>query len=460
MTPHLVVVGTLLQTPSADHLQISRDVAVIVGADGTIVAVEPSDSDVAQRAIDSAHEVVVLGDDQRLLPGLIDLHIHAPQWPQIGTGLDLPLEKWLFEYTFPLEARYADEAFADAVWPDLVATLLAHGSTTAVYYGTVDERATLALAQTCLHLGQRAFVGRVAMDHPEGTPEWYRDPDATTAIERSRRSIAAIRSLPDNDNLVQPIITPRFVPACSDELLAGLAALADETGAIVQTHCSESDWEHDYVLERYGESDTAALARFGLARAHTILAHCDLVSDDDLAHIARLNAAIAHCPLSNAYFGSAVFPVRRALERNVTVGLGTDIAGGSHPGLFHQSLIAASVSRLLTDGVDNRLAADERGVAGSTIDTTTALWMATVAGATALDIPVGLIAVGRQFDALVIDLDRAGSALRCWPQIDDEQRIFEKIIRLAGPQEISRVWVRGRCVSPPLGTPDDAARCG
>jgi len=51
-----------------------------------------------------------------LLPGLVDLHVHAPQWPQLGTGLDLPLERWLFEYTFPLEARYADLVFARPVW--------------------------------------------------------------------------------------------------------------------------------------------------------------------------------------------------------------------------------------------------------------------------------------------------------------------------------------------------------
>ena len=97
---------------------------------------------------------------QRVLPGLVDLHIHAPQWPQLGTGLDLPLERWLFEYTFPLEARFADTAFAREVWAHMVPTLLAHGTTTAVYFGSVHEAATLAARELPdLMLGMAACGG-------------------------------------------------------------------------------------------------------------------------------------------------------------------------------------------------------------------------------------------------------------------------------------------------------------
>jgi hypothetical protein len=129
-----------------------------------------------------------------LLPGVIDLHVHAPQWPQLGTGLDLPLEEWLFAHTFPLEARYSDPAFAAAVWPDLVGTLLRHGTTTAVYFATNDRAATTALAHEAVRQGQRAYVGRVAMDHPEGTPEWYRDASPAAGVAESALSIEEIRA--------------------------------------------------------------------------------------------------------------------------------------------------------------------------------------------------------------------------------------------------------------------------
>lgn len=442
----LVVIGHLLQAATPTEL-IAKAVVVAVGDDGVIQHVEPAESDTAQGLVDQAERVVRLTDDQRLLPGLIDLHIHAPQWPQLGTGLDIPLEDWLFQYTFPLEARYSDPTFAARVWQHMVPTLLAHGTTTAVYYATVDEDATAALAAACLEHGQRAFVGRVAMDHPVGTPEYYRDPDADTGIARSRRSIDTIRSMAGPDELVRPIVTPRFVPACTDELLAGLGALAEETGTLVQTHCSESDWEHGYVLERYGRTDTDVLASFGLARDHSVLAHAGHVTDDDMAHLARLGAAVAHCPISNVYFGHVVFPLRRALAAGVRVGLGTDISGGPHPSLLHVASMTATASRLLEDGVDPAQPADHRGVPDSRVDALTAFWVATAGGADALGIPAGLLEPGRVFDAFVVNLGQSGSALQVWPEIDNEARVFEKIVHLGAEHDISAVWVNGRLVS-------------
>lgn len=458
----LAVVGTAYHTPTPNRLEVLSDVVVAVDAAGTIVTLEPLDSPAGRDAVAAASDVVRLSADQRLLPGLVDLHVHAPQWPQLGTGLDLPLERWLFEYTFPLEARYADTAFATAVYSHLVPSLLAHGTTTAVYYSSVHEAATIVLAEQCVAHGQRAFVGRVAMDHPEGTPEWYCDVDAAAGIEASARSIDAIRSVGGTapDALVQPIITPRFVPACTDDLLRELGALAASTGVRVQTHCSESDWEHAYVLERHGVTDTESLERFGLVREHTVLAHGDHLGDDDLRRIAAARAGVAHCPLSNAYFANAVFGVRRALDAGVRVGLGTDVAGGASPSLLGQCGDAVTVSRLLDDGVDPALPAGRRGVAGSRIDVTTAFHLATAGGADVLGLPVGRFVVGASFDAIVVDVagDPHGTTgttgttgtrsagLRRWAEVDDEERLFEKIVRLAGPNDVSIVWVGGRRV--------------
>ena len=259
------------QTPTPDHLEAGR--VVISAVDGEITAVEQSGTEAAQALTEASADHRVLRDNQVLTPGFIDLHLHAPQWQQNGTALDLPLDEWLFTYTFPLEASFADRAVAEAVYPDLVATLLGHGTTTAAYLSSVHDEATVILAETCVAQGQRAFVGRVAMDHPTGTPDFYRDHDAVTGIDASRRSIADIAAIDAGRDLVRPIITPRFAPACTDEMLAGLGRLAEETGTLVQTHCSESDWEHNYAFERFGTSDTEALDAFGLLREHTLLAH-------------------------------------------------------------------------------------------------------------------------------------------------------------------------------------------
>jgi len=423
-----------MQTPSRDRVEVLDDVVVRV-VDGEIVDVSAAGP---QTTAD-----VELDNNVVLIPGLIDLHIHAPQWPQLGVGYDLPLEDWLFSYTFPTEARFHDLNFAQSVWDSLVPSLLAHGTTTAVYYGSIHVPATTALAQTCIRHGQRAFVGRVAMDHPDGTPESYRDQSTDQAISDTRESIRQIQKLDDPDELVQPIITPRFVPACTDELLRGLGDLAAETDLLVQTHCSENDWEHQHVRERFGVSDTRALDDFGLLRESTVLAHCGFLGDDDLTTIAARGSGIAHCPLSNIYFGNAVFAARRALDAGVRVGLGTDIAGGPSPSLLAQAANAVNSARMLQEGVDATLSADRRGSPNSTIDATTGFWLATRGGAEVLGLPLGLIEPGRSFDAVAVSLHDIDHL----PGGDQPEQRFEKLVRLATRRDIKAVWVQGRLVS-------------
>ncbi len=443
----IAVACRILQTPTRERVVGFRSV-LVVGESGRIEAVldqsDPANEGAIQRALTEADEVIELPETTYLLPGLVDLHVHAPQWPQVGTGLDLPLERWLFEYTFPLEARYDNLEFAQHVWTDLVSTLLAHGTTTAVYYGSVHVDSTTSLARTCATLGQRALVGRVAMDHPEGTPDWYRDESASVAVASSQQSIEAITAI--GSRLVAPVITPRFTPACTDATLAGLGELAEATGVHVQTHCSESDWHHGYSIDRFGCSDTEALERFGLLRPHTVLAHSDHMSDGDARRAVEREAGVAHCPLSNAYFANAVFPARHFLEAGLRMGLGTDIAGGPRPGLLPQCGDAVAMSRLLEDGTDARLPLAERGRPDSRITTVDAFWMATVGGAEVLVLPIGLIEPGRQFDAIAVDTKRGLGALRVWDDLDDDTRILEKIVNLASPSDITHVWVDGRRV--------------
>jgi guanine deaminase len=441
-----IVAARLMQTPAANRLQVIEDAVIAVDDGGLITAVETAGSEAGGALLRSTAAHVTTTPGSVLIPGLVDLHVHAPQWPQLGTGLDLPLERWLFEHTFPLEARYADPSFAHPVWTDMVDTLLRHGTTTATYFATIDAAATTALAREAADAGQRAFVGRVAMDHPDGTPDWYRDRSAAAGVAASARSIDEIAAIDAGRGLVRPIITPRFTPACTDDLLRGLGELAAATGTLVQTHCSESDWAHGYALERFGTTDSSALDAFGLLRPGTVLAHSNHVTDDDARLIRDRGAGIAHCPLSNAYFANAVLPVRRLVDRGVRVGLGTDVAGGASPSLLHQAHDAVTVSRLLRDGVDRAKPSAGRGVPGSAIDTTFGFWLATLGGASVLGIPVGLLEPGRRFDAVLVDTTSRRGSLRVWPEVDTPERVFEKIVRLAGPADIVGVWVDGRRV--------------
>jgi guanine deaminase len=218
--------GKVLQASAPDQLEALQDALIVIAADGVILSVEVAETTAVQR-YRAAGLLVELTASQYLMPELIDTHIHAPQWPQTGTALDLPLEKWLYGYTFPLEAQYEDTGFAREVYGDLVATLLTNGATTGVYDGSLHLPETKILADLCLAKGQRAFIGKTAMDHPEQCPENYRDKSARMAIKETRDYIKYVKVTKGNEQrLIEPVITPRFIPSCTDELLEGLGKLA------------------------------------------------------------------------------------------------------------------------------------------------------------------------------------------------------------------------------------------
>lgn len=444
----LLVRGTLIHSPARGDIEIIDDAVVTVDSSGTIIEIEQASTDGGQAAIaGAADNLATLDEGQFLLPGLVDLHIHAPQWPQLGKALHLPLDEWLQHYTFPLEARYDDLDFARSVYESLVDNLLAHGTTTAAYFGTIHLESTRLLAELAFSKGQRAIVGKVAMDNPDQCPDYYRDASATAGLDDTRALIEHIRRIPGNDTgLVVPAVTPRFIPSCTDDLLRGLGSIADEYGCHVQTHCSESDWEHQYVIDRHGLHDTASLDRFGLLTDKTILAHGNFVDAADMDTIRSRASGIAHCPLSNVYFSHAIFPLRAALDRGVKVGLGTDISGGPSLCMFHNCKHAVTMSRLLEDGVDPSVSAKERGSPGARIDFREAFWMATAGGADVLGFPTGRFARGLAFDAIVVDTTAPESDVILWPDLDREDDLLQKILYNADRRNVKKVWVQGRCV--------------
>ena len=365
-----VLAGTFFHAPTRGTIDILEDALLAVDATGTIATVtrrgEPDHARLRSEAA-AAGALVSISAGSYVLPGLIDLHIHAPQYPQLGKALDRSLEDWLARYTFPLEARYADLGFARRAYEALLDDLAANGTTTAVMYGTIHESANKLLVDVCLQRGLRAFIGKVAMDNPETCPDSYRDASPDAALCGTQALIDYIRCRGAND-LVRPVVTPRFIPSCTDATLAGLAEIGRASCCHIQTHCSESDWQHGYAFARFGRSDAESLDRFGLLSRHTILAHAPLLSDGDMGLVSDRGSGIAHCPLSNVYFSNAVFPLKAALARGLRVGLGTDIAGGPSASLFDSLRMSVAASRLLEEGVDPALPAERRGRPGTHID--------------------------------------------------------------------------------------------
>lgn len=450
MSP-FAVLGTVFTASSPEHLHIHEDALVCVDPHGTISAIlspnEPGYHD-RKNEYQQAGTLTVLEQGQYLMPGMIDVHVHAPQWPQMGKALDLPLYAWLQDNTFPLEARFSDVSFARQVYNPMVDALLANGTTTAMYFASAHNTSSLALAEICAAKGQRALIGRIAMDNPEQCPPFYRDASAHQAVEDTAQFIRDVRKIATPEpNLVLPVITPRFIPSCTDALLTGLGELTQQTGCHVQTHCSESDWAHNYVKERFGIHDAQALHRFGLLTRQTIMAHCNFLSEDDMDTLRDTGAGVAHCPLSNFYFANSVFPLQHGLQKPLHIGLATDIAGGHSPSMFDSCRHLLTASCALNDGVNPDLPAQQRGRPGAKVDFIHAFWLATGGGGQALNLPVGQLSPGFAFDALLLDCRTPDSNVIVWPDFDDSRDVLQKIIYNATRCNVTRTWVQGRVVA-------------
>lgn len=439
--------GTAFSSQSPKEIQILKDYLFAINAEGAIEKViAPKDAEYQPllEAYQGKSNFHRLAEGQYILPGFIDLHVHAPQWAQSGTALDIPLYDWLNTYTFPLESKFADLDFAEKVYDDLVSTLLANGTTTVLYFATVHKEASLLLAELCAKKGQRGLVGKVVMDDPAQNPEYYRDADTNSALVDTEEFILAVRELAKTVKQgVYPVVTPRFIPSCTNEALEGLGKLAAKYDAYVQSHCSESDWAHGYVRDRFDKNDAFALHDFGLLREKSVMAHCNFLDEPDADLFAETGTAIAHCPVSNAYFANSVIPVAHFHAKGIDIGLGTDISGGFSPSLFDNVRQAVISSRMLEDGVDPSLPAHERGVPDSRITIDEAFYLATAGGGESLSLPIGRLQQNYAWDVQIIDTKLPSAKLPIFDENEDLHGIFEKIMYLARPENIREVWVQG-----------------
>lgn len=388
-----------------------------------------------------------LADGQYFLPGFIDLHIHAPQWAQAGTAMDIPLQDWLDTYTFPLESKFSDLDFARKVYQDLVTTLLANGTTTALYFATIHKEASYLLAQICADKGQRGLIGKVVMDDKEENPEYYRDESTEAALADTESFIQQVLELNKTTKQgVYPVVTPRFIPSCTDEALAGLGELAKKYDTHIQSHCSESDWEHHFVHERMYKSDTFALHEMGLLQDKAVMAHAVFLSDEDAGLFAETGTAIAHCPISNVFFSNGVLPVARFTQKGIDIGLGTDISGGFSPSLYDNIRQAVIAARMLEEGVDSALPAAERGLPKSRISANEAFFYATAGGGQSLSLPIGRLEENYLWDVQVIDVNAPNAKLPIFDAEISIEDLLHKILFLSRPENIREVWVQGVCV--------------
>lgn len=393
---------------------------------------------------------------------MLDTHLHAPQYPNVGIFGKSTLLDWLNTYTFPMESSLKDLSKARRVYMRCVRRTLSHGTTTAAYYATIDVPATNLLADLCVSIGQRAFVGRVCMDHKDLCPDYYRDESPDEVMQATHESIAHIRKIDPGFSLVSPIITPRFAPGCTKETMARLGELAKATGLPVQTHLSENVNEIELVKELFPEAEnyTAVYDEYGLLTAKTILAHAIHLSEKEADLIKQRRSKVSHCPCSNSSITSGEARVRWLLEKGISVGLGTDMSGGYSPSILEAARLALLVSRHLAMPHHEQDAFPEAGTDKAKLSVEEVLYLATRGGAevVGLEKRIGAFEVGMEFDAQLISLGTVGETAG-GEELEDidngnvdvfgwetwEERIAKWVFN-GDDRNTKRVWVKGRLV--------------
>ncbi|KAL7799940.1 hypothetical protein V8C37DRAFT_366087 [Trichoderma ceciliae] len=462
--PAKAIHGTLIHSLSPTELQILPDTLIILSSSGTITSLRPNISSsnlpavLAEQKIENV-PLTILCSGQFLIPGFVDTHNHAPQWMQRGLGQGMHILDWLDGITFPNEAKFADACYAEKVYENLVRGMLRQGVTTASYYGSLHEEATHVLASACLKGGQRALIGKCNMDR--NSPSFYCETSAEESISATKSCIHHIRTIDPKGSFVKPVLTPRFAISCTAQLLQSLGDMAREDPSLaIQTHFNEAAQEINATLSLFPEFKNEAdlYSSFGLLTSRSILAHCTIMTAYEIKKLQDLGCGVAHCPTANMTVGGGFMaaPVKEFLRRGINVGLGTDSGGG-----YSSSMLNAMRHALITSyardalypkferGQDESVDRDE-GSEGEALSLEEVFYMATKGGAKVVgfDEQVGEFAIGREFDALVVDMrdERNGVNVPLENDDDPAQRMLEKFVMTGDDRNIAQVYVKGKLV--------------
>lgn len=333
-----------------------------------------------------------------IIPGLIDLHIHASQYSYRGLGMDLELLDWLQKYAFPEESKYADEEYARKAYGIFASQMKKSATTRACIFATRHRIGTLILMELMDETGLITCVGKVNMDRE--APDIIRERDAD--FSASETALWIEESM-ERFTKTTPIITPRFVPSCTDELMEKLGEIQKKYGVPVQSHVSENLGEIAFVSELrpnnkfYGD----VYDQYGLfgkdyendKEVKTVMAHCVWSGEEEIELMKNNGVFVCHCPASNMNVASGIAPIRAYLDKGLKVGLGSDVAGGQTESLFRTITDTIQVSKLRWRLVD-------QGLKPLTFEE--AFFMATKGGGEFFG-KVGSFEKGYEFDAVVLD---------------------------------------------------------
>ena len=365
-----------------------------------------------------------------IIPGMTDLHVHAPQYTFRGIGMDCELLEWLKNYAFQEEFKYYDMQYASKAYSFFTYDLKRCFSTRAVIFATLHTEATIELMTQLEKTGLITYVGKVNMDRNSDN---LQEADASASLKATRQWLESIDGKFKN---TKPILTPRFIPSCSNDLMRGIGQLSKETGLRIQSHLSENPSEVEWVKELVPESTCYANAyeifdTMGTPDCPTIMAHCVYSDEREMKILKNHGAYIAHCADSNMNLISGIAPIKKFLDAGINIGLGTDVAAGSSMNMLKTILITHQASKMYYRLVDNNV---------KPLTFEEIFYLATAGGGRYFG-KVGTFKPGYDFDAVIMD----DSIMHTMRDISVRERI-ERMCYNDADDIINEKFVKGKKV--------------
>ena len=336
--------------------------------------------------------------DALVFPGMVDLHVHAPQFAFRGMCMDLELMDWLNSYTFPEEEKYENLEYADKAYRLFVEALKKGATTRSCIFATRHRYATELLMELMEESGLVSYVGKVNMDREASKALLEESADASAYA-----TFGWINAVKDKFQNTKPILTPRFIPCCTDKLMEELRQIQMTYGIPVQSHLSESKGEIDFVKflrpqnpfygDSYNEYDLFGKNDDLNTDVKTVMAHCVWSTEEEVELMNKNGVFVAHCPASNMNLSSGIAPIRKYLDKGLRIGLGTDIAAGHSDSIFRAITDAIQVSKMYYRMVDEKY---------KPLVFSEAFYLATKGGGEFFG-KVGSFEEGYEFDAVVMD---------------------------------------------------------
>ena len=391
MSKSFVIKGNICQTISPFSLDL-HEAAFVVCVDGVSKGV------FSDLPMEYADLPIYDYGDSLIFPGMVDLHVHAPQYAFRGMCMDIELMDWLMRYTFPEEEKYENLEYAKRAYGMFVDDLKKSATTRSCIFATRHRYATELLMELMEESGLISYVGKVNMDR-----------EASAALVEDSAEISAyttfgwINSVKDKFEHTKPILTPRFIPCCTDKLMEELREIQMAYGIPVQSHLSESKGEIDFVKslrpynafygDSYNEYDLFGKNKDINTEVKTVMAHCVWSTDEEVELMRRNGVFVAHCPASNMNLTSGIAPIRKYLDRALNIGLGSDVAGGHSISIFRAITDAIQSSKMYFRMVNE----DYPPLVFSEV-----FYLATKGGGAFFG-KVGSFEEGYEFDAVVMD---------------------------------------------------------